>query len=485
MSTPSAARTTVSQPVGPLDPADRLEGEQVVLAVGSPAHGGHCVARPADDPDGHVVFVRHALPGETVRAVMTQKTSKVWRAEAVEVLSASPDRVAALWPQAGPGGVGGGELSHVALPAQRTWKRWVLADCLRRIGGPVVADAVAALGQGAAPRVEPLPDQAETARTGRHADGTGSRTRVSLVADAEGQLGMHAFRSARVVDPGDLVLAVDTIRELGLTGGSARKMWRRLTTPGATVRAVAPSDGEPVVVISSPTAHGRGGARGTDGRRVVLSAAGRPVQRRRVHEVVDCRGLGLGELRYAVDVEGFWQVHPQAPTVLTDAVVRGALTGRLRGQDHGGGVAGAGEGVSVLELYSGAGLFTLALARAQARVSSVEGSVQALRDARRNLHGQDRVTLHQGRVDASVVDQVGAGSDVVVLDPPRAGAGRQVMEAVCASTASRVVMVSCDPASASRDLAALLRGGFRLTGMRALDMFPHTHHFETLTLLER
>ena len=122
----------------------RQEHEELVLTVGPPAHGGHCVARPADDPSGRVVFVRHALPGETVRAVMTEKSAKIWRADVVEVLSASPDRVEPLWPEAGPGGVGGAELGHVALPAQRTWKRWVLADCLRRIGGEEVASAVAA-----------------------------------------------------------------------------------------------------------------------------------------------------------------------------------------------------------------------------------------------------------------------------------------------------------------------------------------------------
>ncbi|OMG15061.1 SAM-dependent methyltransferase, partial [Actinomyces naeslundii] len=115
---------------------------ELTLTVGAPAHGGHCVARPVDDPDGRVIFVRHALPGETVRARLTEMTSRTWRADAVEVLQASPDRVESVWPEAGPAGVGGGELAHVALDAQRTWKRWVLADCLRRIGGQEVADAV-------------------------------------------------------------------------------------------------------------------------------------------------------------------------------------------------------------------------------------------------------------------------------------------------------------------------------------------------------
>ena len=123
----------------------RGEPRELTLAVGAPAHGGHCVARPVDDPGGRVIFVRHSLPGETVRARLTEMTSRTWRADAVEILQASPDRVASVWPEAGPAGVGGGELAHVALDAQRTWKRWVLADCLRRIGGQEVADAVASL----------------------------------------------------------------------------------------------------------------------------------------------------------------------------------------------------------------------------------------------------------------------------------------------------------------------------------------------------
>ena len=107
---------------------NRGEPRELTLAVGAPAHGGHCVARPVDDPGGRVIFVRHALPGETVRARLTEMTSRTWRADAVEILQASPDRVESVWPEAGPGGVGGGELAHVALDAQRTWKRWVLAD---------------------------------------------------------------------------------------------------------------------------------------------------------------------------------------------------------------------------------------------------------------------------------------------------------------------------------------------------------------------
>ncbi len=108
-----------------VDPRPEVEVE---LEVGPVAHGGHCVARY----DGRVVFVRHTLPGEQVRARVTEggDAAKFWRADAVEILEASPDRVPSVWPEAGPGGVGGGELAHVALDAQRRWKRDVLAEQL-------------------------------------------------------------------------------------------------------------------------------------------------------------------------------------------------------------------------------------------------------------------------------------------------------------------------------------------------------------------
>ena len=456
----------------------------MTLSVGAPAHGGHCVARPVGEPSGRVVFVRHALPGETVRARVTEKTSKMWRADAIEVLSASPDRVPSLWPEAGPGGVGGGELSHVALPAQRTWKRWVLADCLRRIGGPTTAEAVAALPQarqGAVP-IEALPTDAATEASPdkwrRRRAGAATRTRLSLTVTDDGRAGMHAFRSRTVLPVTRLPLAVPAIAELGLT---ERSRWRKLYEPGMRIEAVAPSGGDPVVSIG--------------GR--ALTGAGRVTGRRRVEEVVDASGLGLDELRYSVHINGFWQVHCDAPRVLVDRVVRAALAEEptAAGSAPGAPAPDAQDcaGLRVLELYSGAGLFTLPLALYAGEVCSLEGDETSVGDARRVLHRHRNARLLAGRVSARAVESLGASfgaggdecADVVILDPPRQGAGREVMEALAALGPRRVVLVACDPAALARDLAALLRGGYRLGAMSALDMFPHTHHFETLAVLER
>ena len=161
-----------------LDWTDRV----LELQVDAVAHGGHCVARH----DGRVVFVRHALPGERVRAVVDEDTGGGFcRADAVAVLAASPDRVAAPCTWARAGGCGGCDLQHVAPPAQRGWKAQVLAEQLRRLAG-VRRDV----------EVEELPGGP-----------LGWRTRVRLAVDDEGRAGLRAHRSHDVLAVADCPLA--------------------------------------------------------------------------------------------------------------------------------------------------------------------------------------------------------------------------------------------------------------------------------------
>ncbi len=401
-------------------------GDEVVLEVGPPVHGGHCIARL----DGRVVFVRHAIEGETVRVRFTETAKKgYWRADAVEVLTASPDRVPSLWPVAGPGGVGGGELAHVALPAQRRWKAHVVEDALRRIGGierPVEVVAV------------PDDDALE---------GLGWRTRIELTADAQGRAGMYRHRSHDVVPLRDMPLAVPGISTLGL--------FDRQWPPGARIDAVAPAGGDrPLVLVNGEPVRG---------------------ERRSVREFVVAGGQ---EFSYRVSGAGFWQVHAGAPALLVEEVL--AAADLLPGQH-------------VLELYSGAGLLTLPLAAAVGplgRVDAVEADVGAVRDARRNAHGLAQVVLHAGDVaevlaQAAEEPEAGAPGGVVVLDPARSGAGPEVMAAICARAPERVVYVACDPAALARDLRAAAGHGYELTGLRAFDLFPHTHHVECVALLRR
>lgn len=420
-------------------------GLEVELEVGPVAHGGHCVARL----DGRVVFVRHTLPGERVRARVTEGGPSFWRADAVEVLQASPDRVEPAWPAAGPDGVGGGELSHVALPAQRRWKTDVLVEQLQRLA-----------------RIDPEWLAREVTVEGAPGDlerrGLHYRTRIELVADADGHAGMRKHRSHDVVACKKMPLGTAEVAAFAV----AEDVFTRSWTPGAQLTLVAPSEGEPVLLVDGePWRRGKPDTR--------------PNARRAVAEVVTGP---WGTHRYRVAAGGFWQVHREAPAVLTGAVLEatGATSGELTG-------------ATVLDLYSGAGLFTLPLADAvgpEGRVVAIEGDAQAAKDARRNAHASEQVTLEVGAVDRVLAGgQAEAGAiptaDVVVLDPPRSGAGRAVVDAIAARSPRRIVYVACDPAALARDVGYLAAHGYTLSRVRAFDLFPHTHHLEAVAVLDR
>jgi len=146
-------------------------------------------------------------------------------------------------------------------------------------------------------------------------------------------------------------------------------------------------------------------------------------------------------------------------------------------------------GEQVLDLYAGVGLFAVALAERvgpDGAVLAVEGSAQAVRDARRNLHDLPHVGITTGRVDEVLDGVLGQGltADLVVLDPPRTGAGRRVVEQVSALRPRAVAYVACDPAALARDVATFADLGFGLSRLRAFDCFPMTAHVECVAVLE-
>lgn len=396
---------------------------ELVLEIGPAVHGGHCLARH----EGRVVFVRHALPRERARVRITEQRRKgYWRGDAVEILDASPDRVPSVWPEAGPDGVGGGELAHVALPAQREWKRGVLVESLVRIGG---FDAQDPLLAGLS--VEPVPGDV---------DGLGTRTRIELTADGAGRAGMYRYRTHDVLPLREMPLAVAEIAALDLLS----RRWQ----PGARIDAVAPADGDPVVLVDGRPAKG-----------------GRTHVRERVQ-------AGADEYRYRVAAAGFWQIHRGAPATLVDAVLEAATLE---------------PGQRVIDAYSGAGLLSLPLARAvgeQGHVLAIESDTQAGRDARRNAHGVPQLELRTAQV-TQALPHIETRPDAVVLDPPRAGAGAGVLNGLADLEVPLIVYVACDPAALARDARRAVERGYRLEALRGLDLFPHTHHVEAVATLRR
>lgn len=439
-------------------------GRLVELEVGAVAHGGHCVARH----EGRVVFVRHTLPGERVVARLTEAADGAgfWRADAVEVLEASPDRVAPACPVAGPGGCGGCDWQHVDLAAQRRLKADVLREQMHRLAGLDVDAEVEEVPVPAAAGTPP--DEA--------ARGLGWRTRVAYAVDAGGRLGFRAHREHRVVPVERCPIATPGVVDLGLPA---------VRWPGwRSVEAVVPGTGEDALVVAEPRPGARRPPRVPDvpAATSVATAAPRgprqppgPVSRVRGRTWVreEVRGSG-----FRVTGAGFWQVHPGAGEALTAAVLQ-ALAPR--------------PGEAALDLYSGAGLLTRALATAVGeggRVTAVEGDARAVADARRNLHDVPGLTLVHGPVERVLEERARPGAedgpvaaDVVVLDPPRTGARARVVAAVAALRPRAVAYVACDPAALARDVATFADHGYVLRGLRAFDLFPQTHHLESVALL--
>lgn len=338
--------------------------------------------------DSVVIFVRHALPGELVLVEITGIAKRFLRGDAVEVLEASPDRVAAPCPLAHPDGCGGCDFQHVSLPAQRRLKAAVVAEQLHRLAG-LDLDV----------QVEEVPGSP---------DGLGWRTRMQYVPLPGGGRGLRKHHSHDVV-PVERCL---------------------IEAPGARVQLVGEAASDATVV-----------------------------------ETVRHRS-------FEVAADGFWQVDPEAPETLLACVLE-LLAPR--------------PGERAADLYAGVGLFSAFLAEAvgeRGRVLSIEGDRRAGDLAKRNLADLRNTTVRTGRVDR-VLNELDTMADVVVLDPPREGARKAVVDLVVDLAPRAIAYVACDPAALARDLSYFAERGYQLSVLRSFDLFPMTHHVECVALLEK
>ncbi|WP_369134195.1 class I SAM-dependent RNA methyltransferase [Modestobacter sp. I12A-02662] len=404
-------------------------GSRFVVTVGAVAHGGHCVARH----EGRVVFVRHTLPGERVVVEVTEdRHASFCRADAVEVLEAAPDRVERPCPYSGPGRCGGCDWQHVGHEGQLRLKADVVREQLARLAGLDVDVVCEALPGG------PLR----------------WRSRARFAVDRSGAPGLRRHRSHDVVVLDDCPITAEPAAQAVLS-----RSW-----PGAGGVDVA-VDSAGVVTTTRLDRRGRPTSTRVlrPGSEVPAEPAGR-AQRT------------AGGRDWEVEGTGFWQVHPAAADALVAAV---------------SGYAAVGPGETVLDLYAGAGLFGGALAPAvgaAGRVVCVESDAAACAAADVNLADLPQAEVWQGDVDApGLTELLGdlGRPDVVVLDPPRAGAGPDVSRVLAGAGPRAVVYVACDPASLARDVAVLTAAGYRLDGLRAFDCFPMTAHVECVALLVR
>ena len=377
--------------------------------------------------DGRVVFVTGALPGERAEVEVDEVRRDFARGHAVRLLHSSPDRVAPPCPNVARG-CGGCGWQHVGLRAALELKVAIVAEALRRAGTDV--DPVEMLPPVALPL-------------------SGYRTIARLAVAPDGRLGYHRRRSADCVPVDGCLVAHPRLEALI---GAAR-VWG---VPEVTLR-VGAAGGERLVVL------------GSDGRSAARVEVPDDVR------VVGSDGRGwvreeVGGRMWRVSARSFFQAGPAGAEAVVDAV------------DAAVGDALASGGLLV-DAYAGVGVIGgVIAARRGARLVAVESGADAVRDARRNLADLDAtvVKTEVGRWVAAA-----PAVDVVVADPARSGLGRPGVTALGAAGATRLVLVSCDPASLGRDAALLGAAGYRLRAVRVVDILPGTPHVETVSRFDR
>ncbi len=452
-------------------PAAVRVGEELELAVTSLAYGGEGIGRHG----GLVVFVAGALPGDRVTCRVQQVKSHFARADLIAVLEASPDRVEPFCPLARE--CGGCTWQHLAYPAQVQAKQLFVQNALQHVGRirnaavPGVIKAVPQTGYRHKIQI-PLQSQNGALAAGFYAAKThrvipmdecpvqpplGNRL-LRAVRELAADFNYHGYdENERQGDLRHLVI------RLGLHTKEALAI---LVTPQSAVPRLEEFAGhlmqrvpELVGVVQNVNPEATNVILG----RTFKLLAGHPY----IYEEIE-------GLRFRISAGSFFQVNPfQVPLLLAAVSQAADLTGRE----------------SVVDLYCGVGLLTLALARQARLVVGVEEVPGAVEDAQANKHlnGFSHVEFLAADAAAGFKQLAAKGlqPDVVLLDPPRKGADPKVLAQLDQHKPKRVVMVSCNPVTLARDLARLAASGYRVLQAQPLDFFPHTYHVETVATLVR
>ncbi len=444
-------------------------GEETTLTVDRMAYGGRGVGRA----NGFVVFVPDTAPGDQVRARLWRIKPGYGEADLVEVLGRSPERTVPACPHFGP--CGGCIWQHLAYPAQAAAKESIVRESLAHLAD--LRDV----------EVRPI----LAARSPWY-----YRNKMEFTFHPEGMLGLHR-RGAydRVVQVTACLLqspasnlALNIIREFAEASGLSRYDARSHT---GLLRQVIVREGKAtgeMMVALVTTAPEVPGLRELAGRLSTavprlasvlhatnpglsdgLPLAGITVLAGRPYIVEELAGL-----KFRIGVETFFQTNTGQAERLVEIV---EALARLRG------------GEVVYDLYCGIGTFSLVLARRAGRVHGIEISAAAVEAARENaaLNGITNAEFHSGdvrRLLPEARDRAGR-PDLLVLDPPRSGAGSRVMRRINDTGAPRIIYISCNPTTLAPDLKDLVAAGYVVRTVQPLDLFPHTYHVECAVLLER
>lgn len=433
----------------------------VTIRIDTLANGGDAVGRL---PDGRVAFVSGGCPGDVVEAAVTEDKGRFIRARVETVTEPSPDRVSAPCPYFG--ACGGCQWQHVGYGAQLAAKREIVVDSLARIGGIDHAESLVA---------PTVPSATEY----------GYRNKIELVADPGSPrvtLGYHRPASPTIL-PVELCLLLPKRLQKApkaLTGALRYAAGDRdLGISRIGLRAARHTRDVEIAVWTPPGPFPRPTAARTLGQALQSTSLVRvlykgPLKERAVSKVEVLSGRGhwrerLHGHQFAVSAPSFFQTNTPAAEKLVDLVIA-AL--EPDGTDR------------VVDLYAGAGTFTLPLAELSGEVVAIEAYGSSVRDLRRNLEANQSWAEVVGGDAAREIADVGR-FDLAVVDPPRAGLASAVVTALGHAAPRAIAYVSCDPATLARDAHRLAEVGFALTQATPVDLFPQTYHVETVARFER
>lgn len=409
------------------------EIKTIELELTGMAHGGRALGRH----EGRIIFVSYAIPGERVRAHITEDKGRFANAETVEVLEASPDRATPVCKHFGT--CGGCHWQHIDYPAQLRLKREVMIDQLQRVGKIDEPSVLETLPSPAGPWTY--------------------RVKATFHADPEGQLGYWSYDNNYIVPIEECYIIrpelIALLDELAFeeTPEIDRVRLRIGGEDDLMITLSATNDQPPAIATDMPISIN-----------FLLS------------DNVPVNLIGSPNTRYEVNgrwfrvtAGGFFQINAQTAGLLVDEVMHYL---DLRGDE------------SVLDLYSGVGVFSAFIAEEAALVTAIESYPPAATDAEVNLSEFDNVDIVEGAVE-DVLPEAPGPYDLAVIDPPRGGMVPEALDALVEQAPRAIVYVSCDPATLARDAKRLRRHGYTLEVTQPVDMFPQTYHIESVSKFSR
>ena len=384
-------------------------GEILTLDIGNIANGGHFVARH----DNQIIFVRHAISGETAKVKITAINSRFAFGDAVEILKPSKDRVPPPCQYAHPEGCGGCDFQHINYDVQSDLKKEVLKDQFKRITKIDISPEIITVNPS---------------------DGLHWRSRLNLAISENKKVGLRAHKSNSIIEINECLIALKEINKSDIFSAN----W----------------DSEENLKISCSNTN-----------QINISQFNKSIiGPEKLTENVDNN-------EYTISPKSFWQSHINAPGLLLQQVMKEANIQ----QDE-----------IVCDLYGGVGLFTLPISKLigkNGQVHLIEMNDTCIEDANNMFEHIDNVFIHHGTVEQKLgsVKKI----DTIILDPPRNGVSKQVMNQMIEKKPHTIIYVSCNPSTLARDSKVLLDNKYSLNNIVGLDLFPMTHHIESVAAFRK